>query len=147
MSDDFRKLDLGDKPEDLDPKTPSGWNYLSDGGFVRCIFSTTKIVKMGMGANIRKQPSHTYWYVEQVGDEQFAASRINAKHVPVGNPVPIPLRRLVNEFTPQLAYYEEMVLPALDELDDILNQGDEYREDGRLYSSEMEYERTCSIEE
>lgn len=147
MSDDISKLDLGEGPEASDPKTPSGWNYLSDGGVIRCAFSTTQVVKMGMGANARKHKGHILWYVEQVGDELFEARRINNKNVPAGNPETIPLHKLVNEFTPQLAYFEDKVLPAMDALEDILDQGDEYREDGRLYSAEMEYERACSIEE
>ena len=147
MGDDFRKLDLGDRPENPDSKPPSGWDYLSHGGFVRCAFSTPKTVEKSSKINLQKHENLVYWYIEQVGEELFEASRINKKYIPAGNPEPIPLHQLVNEFTPQLAYYEKMVLPALEELNDILNQGDEYREDGRLYSAEMEYERACTIEE
>jgi len=147
MSDDFRELDLGDTPEELDSKTPSGWKYLSDGGLIRCAFSTTNSVKMGMGASMRKHENSVVWFVEQIDDEQFEVRKINTKYVPAGDAEVIPLHRLVNEFTPQLAYYEEMVLPAMEELEDKLNQGDDYREDGRLYSAEMEYENARGIEE
>lgn len=147
MSDDTRKLDLGETPGIDTTKAPSGWDFLSDGGVIRCAFSTTSVVKMGVGVNARKHRGKIFWFVEQIDDELFEARRVNAKHVPAGNAEEIPLHRLVNEFTPQLAYFEEKVLPAMETLEDILDQGDEYREDGRLYSAEMEYEHARRIEE
>jgi len=147
MSDDFRKLDLGDKPDEGDSKTPSGWKYLAEGGFIRCVFSTTKSVKMGVGANARKHENQVTWFVEQIDSEHFEVRLINTKHVPSGDAEVIPLHTLVNDYTPQLAYYEDKVLPAMEALEDVLNQGDDYREDGRLYSAEMEYENARGIEE
>jgi tetratricopeptide (TPR) repeat protein len=147
MNDEFRELDLGDAPEVSDSKIPSGWDYLSDGGLIRCVFSAAQVVKMGMGANAHKHESLVYWFIEQIDSELFEARRINSKHVPAGDSETIPLHKLVNEFTPQIAYYEDNVLPALEGLADILDQGDEEREDGRLYSAEMEYERARGIEE
>jgi len=114
---------------------------------VRCAFSTTKNVKMGMGVNSRTHESIIYWFVEQVGEETYLGRKLNTRNVPEGDSEPIPKHRLINEFTPQLAYYEEVVAPAMEELEEILEQGDEFREDGRLYSAEMEYGRALSVEE
>lgn len=147
MSDDPHKLDLGDTPEKDSAKTISGWEYLTEGGVIRCVFSTSRVVKMGMGANARRHQSVTYWYVEQDGEERFEARRINEKNVPSGDAEVVPLHRLINEFTPELSYYEDVVLPAMLELEEILDQGDEYREGGELYSAEMEYDRALTIEE
>lgn len=147
MNDRNRELDLGDEPEEINAEASSSWKYLSGGGHIRCVFSTTKTVKMGMGANSRKHLSRVYWFVEQVGDGLFEIRQINTKNVPAGDAQVIPMHKLVNEFTPQLAYYEDVVLPAMEELEEILEQGDDYREDGRLYSAEMEYDRALNIEE
>ncbi len=147
MGEDFRTLDLGDKPEIEESKTISGWDYLSDGGDIRCVFSTTKVVKMGMGANSRKHASRVYWFVEQTGKEQFEARKINTKNVPSGDIVPVPIHKLVNDYTPELSFYEETVLPAMEELEEILDDGDEFRDEGRLYSAEKEYDRALTIEE
>ncbi len=146
MSDDFRKLDQGDEPEDLSISSPYGWEYLSDGGQIRCVFSTTKTIKMGTGADARKHESMIYWFVEQLSEERFEARIINIKCVPEGNAELIPLHTLIKDYKPELAFYEDSVLPAMEDLDEILDQGDEYREDGELYSAEMEYERACTIE-
>jgi tetratricopeptide (TPR) repeat protein len=145
MSDEHHKLDLGDKPEKM--AAPSGWDYLSDGGCIRCVFSTAKRVKMGMSANTGKQDVRVLWFVEQVAPEKFEARRINAHNVPAGESEFIPMHKLVNEFTPQIAFYEEDVLPAMLALEDKLDQGDDLRQEGKLYSAEMEYGDALKMDE
>lgn len=147
MNEDIHELDLGDEPEETGTSKVSGWEYLSDGGMIRCVFSSSKTVKMGMGANARKHESLIYWFVEQIDAESFEIRKINTKNVPSGDAEVISIGQLVNDFKPQLAYYEDVVLPAMEDLEDILDQGDEYREDNRLYCAEMEYGKALAIEE
>ncbi|MBU4191208.1 MAG: tetratricopeptide repeat protein [Pseudodesulfovibrio sp.] len=128
-------------------KTVSGWDFLPGDGAIRCVFSSTSIVKLGQSAMAQRHESTLYWYVEQVEDDLFEARKINAKNVPAGNAEAISLRRLLNEFTPRLAYYEDVVLPAMKDLEKILDQGDRERAHGRLYSAEMQYARARTIEE
>jgi len=145
MSDELHRLDLGDKPEKV--SVPSGWDYLSDGGFIRCAFSTAKKVRMGMSANTGKRDVQVLWFVEQVAPEKFEARRLNPHNVPAGEPEFIPMHKLVNEFTPQIVYYEEDVLPAMLALEDKLDQGDDLRQEGKLYSAEMEYGDALKMDE
>lgn len=147
MSSTMKKNNLDNKADGGKFTLPSGWDYLTDGGVIQCVFSSATKVKMGMGASSSVHEGEIFWYVEQVDGEVFEARRINTKHVPVGNAKTITLQKLVNEFSPQLAYFEDIVLPAMNALEDILDQGDEFREEGRLYSAEVEYERVCIIEE
>ncbi len=147
MGSGTRDLDLGDTPEGRTPKTVSGWDYLSDGGLVRCVFSTTRKTKVGIGSSARTRETRVLWFVEQIGAEQFEVRKINPGNVPAGNAEILPLHRLVNDFTPELTYYEDVVLPAMRVLEETLDQGDEYREEGRLYSAEMEYGKALDIEE
>ena len=147
MGSGKRELDLGDAPQGREPTAVSGWDYLSRGGQVRCVFSTIRKTKIGMGSSARTRTTRVLWFVEQTGEESFEARKINPHNVPAGNADIIPLHRLVNDFTPELAHFEDVVLPAMLELEDILDQGDEYREEGRLYSAEMEYGKALSIEE
>jgi len=135
MSNDFRTLDLGDEPEDINTPSASEWSF-GEGNLVRCTFSTNKIVKMGMGANARKHESRIYWFIEQIDHDLFEARKINKKNVPSGDAETVTMQKLVNDFTPQLSYYEDVILPAMEELEDIIEQGDEYREDGRFYSGD-----------
>lgn len=141
-----RKLDLGDTPEETTSGVLSGWDYLSRGGAVRCVFSTARKVKMGMGASRRIHESKNYWFIEQVDGETFEARKINNRNVPAGQSETIPLHTLLKRFAPELAYYEKQVLPAMEGLEKILKNGDGMREGGRLYSAEMEYGRALEIE-
>lgn len=142
-----RELDLGDSPQARECKGVSGWDYLSGDGLVRCVFSTTRKTKMGIGSSSRTRLTKVLWFVEQMGPEQFEARKINSRNVPAGNAEVVPLHKLINTFTPELALYEDVVLPAMRELEEILDQGDDYRDEGRFYSAEMEYGKALDIEE
>ena len=87
-----------------------------------CVFSTIRKTKIGMGSSARTRTTRVLWFVEQTGEESFEARKINPRNVPAGNAEIIPLHRLVNDFTPELAYFEDVVLPAMLELEDILDQ-------------------------
>ncbi|QJB55465.1 tetratricopeptide repeat protein [Pseudodesulfovibrio sp. zrk46] len=146
MTEERRKLDLGDEPEETTPQV-SGYDFLCGSGELRCAFSTSRTIKMGMGANARKHESVIYWYVEQTENGEYEGRKLNKRNVPEGDAETLLLHTLVNDFTPQLTYYEEVVLPAMEALEDILDKADEHREDGRHYSAEMEYDRALAIEE
>lgn len=146
MSDDFFGLELptaADEGVDI----PSGWKYLSREGRIKCAFSSTKPVKMGLGVNQRTHQSQNYWFVEQVDKNRFEGRTLNDRHVPTGDAEPIELQDLVANYTPELAYLEELVLPAMLELEKTLDRGDEHRERGRLERATEEYERARGIEE
>jgi len=141
------KHDSGSEPG-LDALiSESGFEFLADGGLIRCAFSTVKAIRVGVGSSSRKHVSQIYWYVEQIDDNMFEMRRINDKNVPAGDVTVISLNRLLDEYTPELAYYEEVVLPALESLEETVGQGDAFRKEGRLYSAELEYGRVLEIEE
>lgn len=99
--------------DDSKSRPPSGWKYLSRGGHVRCAFSSTRSIRVGMGVNVRTHDSQSFWFVEQTGPEEFVGRLINDRHVPAGEPEPITLLELINRFVPEPHYYEELVLPAM----------------------------------
>ena len=149
MSDDFFGLELPTAADDGDKasQTPSGWRYLSRGGHIRCAFSTTNAVQTGAGMNRRTRQSQNFWFVEQVDRGVFEGRMLNDRHVPTGDAETIDLQELVDSYRPELAYYEELVLPAMIELEKTLDRGDEHRERGRLDRAHAEYERARAIEE
>lgn len=93
--------------------TPSGWDYLERGGAMRCVFSTTKTVRMGMGSSSRTHDSQNFWFVTQVAKELFEGRMLSDRHLPTGATEEITIHELVSDYTPELAYYEELVLPAM----------------------------------
>jgi len=93
--------------------SPSGWDYLERGRSVRCVFSTTKKVRMGMGASSRAHDSRNFWFVSQVTGVLFEGRMLSDRHVPTGATEEITIQELVSEYTPEVAYYEKSVLPAM----------------------------------
>lgn len=146
MNDDFFGLELPTAADDGD-KAPSGWRYLSRGGRVKCAFSTTEAVQMGAGVNRRTRKSRNFWFVEQVDRGVFERRMLNDRHVPAGDAGTLDLQDLVDGYRPELAYYEELVLPAMIELEKTLDRGDEHRGRGRLERARAEYEQARAIEE
>lgn len=145
MNDDMKKNEYKDKAPENEA-IDLGWDLLDDGE-IRCVFSTEKKVKMGMGASATTRVNRVYWFVEQIDPDHFEIRQINRSKVPAGDPEIVTKERLVDFYTPELSYYEEVVLPAIEELEDILDTADAHREGGRLYSAEGEYGQALSIEE
>lgn len=140
--DDF-KLDLGDAPKSNG--TVSGWDYLTEDGIIKCVFSLKADSDAGNSSNDTSE-DRQYWYAHQTGPERIELRQINDNDLPDGEPVSIPLHKLINEYTPHFGYYETMVLPAMKELAKTLERGDALREEGRLYSAEMEYGSALKLE-
>ncbi|OIQ49339.1 Tetratricopeptide repeat protein [Pseudodesulfovibrio hydrargyri] len=110
MNDDFFALHLDNGEESL--AGPSGRVFMA-GGLVRCVFSAATPVKMGMGANSRTHESLTFRFVEQTGKDDFVSRLLGDRHLPIGEAELISLDDLVAEYSPELAYYEEHVIPAM----------------------------------
>jgi tetratricopeptide (TPR) repeat protein len=83
------------------------------GGLVRCVFSAATPVKMGMGVNSRTHESLTFRFVEQTGEADFTSRLLSDRHLPIGEAELITLDDLVEVYLPELAYFEEQVVPAM----------------------------------
>jgi tetratricopeptide (TPR) repeat protein len=119
----------------------------SESGAVRCVFSTLDAMKVGTGTTTRKHLSKIYWYVEEVAEERFSVRRINAHHVPSGDAEVISLNSLVDDYTPEVEFFEGNTIPAMELLEEYLNEGTEQREQGRLYSAQDSFSRALGMEE
>lgn len=120
---------------------------LSEDGAVRCVFSTMQMLKLGTGSTTRKHISKQYWYIEELGDNMFSARRINSNHVPSGDARKIHLKELMKKYNPEIEFFEEKTIPAMDQLEDHLDDGDMHREDGKLYSAERCYNSALGMDE
>lgn len=110
MKDEFFALHLD---TDEEPASgPSGRACMA-GGMVRCVFSAVTPVKMGMGSNSRTHESLTFRFVEQTGEEDFASRLLSDRHLPMGETELISLDDLIEGYSPELAYFEEHVVPAM----------------------------------
>ena len=112
MNDDFFALHLDSGVGETASPGPSGRAYMA-GGLVRCVFSALTPVKMGMGVNSRTHESLAFRFVEQTGEDDFASYLLSDRHLPVGEAELITLDDLVESHSPELAYFEELVIPAM----------------------------------
>ncbi|EGB14899.1 hypothetical protein DND132_1693 [Pseudodesulfovibrio mercurii] len=112
MQDEFFALHLDAGDGDAASVCPFGRDFMADGR-VRCVFSALTPVKMGMGASSRTHESLTFRFVEQTGEDDFASRLLSDRHLPIGEAELITLDELVEDYTPELAYFEEQVVPAL----------------------------------
>jgi tetratricopeptide (TPR) repeat protein len=110
MKDEFFALHLDNGEESL--AGPSGRVFMA-GGLVRCVFSAATPVKMGMGVNSRTHESLTFRFVEQTGEADFTSRLLSDRHLPIGEAELITLDDLVEVYLPELAYFEEQVVPAM----------------------------------
>lgn len=117
------------------------------GGEVQCVFSSQEMVKVGTGTTTRRHITKLYWYVESVGHEEFSARQINSNHVPAGEEKRVGLTELLENYLPEIAFWEEDVIPAMQELATLLEDGEADREDGKLYSAERSFQKALTIEE
>lgn len=112
MNDDFFALHLDNGDGGPASPGPSGRAYMA-GGLVRCVFSAAAPVKMGMGASRRTRESLVFRFVEQTGEDDFASRPLGDGLLPAGEAALISLDDLVEDYAPELAYFEEQAVPAL----------------------------------
>lgn len=130
---------------DIDPGFLEG--TISEEGAVRCVFSTLEKIKVGTGTTTRRHLSKIYWYVEEIGNQRFSTRRLNANHVPIGEDKIIDVKTLMQKYTPEVEFFEDNTLPAMEQLEDHLEEGEQFREEGAYYSAEGSFNKALAIEE
>ena len=96
-------------------------------GGLRCAFSDKKTIKIGTGGTTRKQTVNVYWYVEQLGADQFGLWMLNASYVPTGQRRTVSKTQLLEDYHPELEFYNRNVFPRVVEMADAVRRGDEHR--------------------
>lgn len=120
---------------------------LSQDGPVRCVFSSDEQVKVGTGTTTRSHVSKLLWFVEELGNGKFSVRKINPHHVPSGEDRVIGLEELAEKYVPEVEFYEEYTLPAMELLEDYLDEGEAQREEGKLYSAEGQFDKALGLDE
>jgi len=118
-----------------------------DDGVVRCVFSSSEKAKIGAGVTARTTVSKTFWYAEQVEGEGFRMREINSNHVPFGEEAVLSLKELLDDFLPEIEYWERKTLPAMEQLESYLEEGEIDLEDGKYSSAEESFGKALELEE
>lgn len=136
---DSREMDL-----DLDDDNALP---LSCSGGIRCVFSFEEDMTVGTGTTKRKHSSKIYVFVEELSTDEYTLQRLNAQNVPSGELSTISRDELAEKYTPEIEKLENEVIPAMEQLEEHLDDGDMHRADGKLYSAEGCYNKALAIDE
>lgn len=85
--------------------------------------------------------------VQEIGPNRFEIQEINNKNIPSGPRMNIDRRALTANYTLEIDIWEEKVRPVLEERDSSVNRGENHRNQGELYSAEMEYQQALHVDE
>ncbi|OEU69473.1 MAG: alcohol dehydrogenase [Desulfovibrio sp. S3730MH75] len=88
-----------------------------------------------------------YWLVREIGGDMFELQDINANHVPSGEVKIISSEEFSSDYSLELDYWNEKVRKGMDNLSGTLQRGERHREQGELYSAEMEYAGALEVDE
>jgi len=120
---------------------------VSQNGIVQCVFSTMEKIKVGTGTTTRRHVSKIYWFVEQEDETSFSVRRINNNHVPTGKAKLISLDMLMENYLPEVEFWEMKTIPAVQHLEGVIKQGESDRQEGKYYSAEHHFKKALSIDE
>ena len=96
----------------LDGKSRAGRASKGCVGPVCCIFSTAKSRNPGRGTTLRGHGNVHYWLVRQAGEDGYAVRGVDGDFLPFGEESLISADELLNHYTPEVAVFEERMLPS-----------------------------------
>ncbi|WP_243544153.1 tetratricopeptide repeat protein [Pseudodesulfovibrio tunisiensis] len=132
----------------IDPEEPGGCSGLDNPDEpLRCVFSTTREMKVGTGTTARKQVTKTLWYIIQHGEDEFEVRKVNPHFVPVGDPEYITREDLFAEYVPEVEIHNAKVEPAMIAMRRNLAKGEKNRKDHKPLSAEMEFDKVLDVDE
>lgn len=94
-----------------------------------------------------KKQGKKYWLATRQDGDLFELQELNENNVPFGSALPISADDFASEYVLELNYWQQLVRPAMEGLDHVLERGEAHREQGELYSAEMEYTDALEVDE
>ncbi|MDR1243508.1 MAG: tetratricopeptide repeat protein [Deltaproteobacteria bacterium] len=114
------------------------------------VFSTQEILKVGTGTTTRKSIRKAFWFCAEIDSGERAGSievqPLNANYVPSGPKKAIDRERFLNEFAPEPEFYQSTVFPRMREITKTVARGERHRNNGELYSAEMEFNNALNLD-
>ncbi len=110
-------------------------------------FSSEVRSTAGFGATKTAIRNKMFVFAEQRSDSTVSVTFINQNNVPSGQTREIPLDEFLASYVPEPQFYQETVFPAMRELGKTIAKAERYRENGKLFSSEMEFKNALRVDE
>lgn len=113
---------------------------------IQGVFSSQSLVKVGTGTTQKKTIQKTYWFVQELDDEQVEIQPLNVNYVPSGPKSIIPKDELLDKFSPEPEFYTSTVYPKMREINKTIARADRHRQKGESYSAEFEYGNALKVD-
>ncbi|MBU1611435.1 MAG: hypothetical protein KKC99_06280 [Proteobacteria bacterium] len=89
----------------------------------------------------------TYWFVVKLDEARYQVQPLNAHHLPSGYTKTITAEELLQYYTPEMDYYKENTVPAMDALNEKLTMGRRFFMMGNLSKAEVEFCKAVLMDE
>ncbi|MDC0336566.1 tetratricopeptide repeat protein, partial [Pseudodesulfovibrio sp.] len=83
---------------------------------------------------------------EQLGNGKFSVCPINSQNVPSGEERTITLKQLMEKYVPEVEFFEEKTVPAMELLEEHMDDGDMHRAEGKHYSAEGDFKKALTMD-
>ncbi|WP_022661182.1 tetratricopeptide repeat protein [Paucidesulfovibrio longus] len=111
------------------------------------VFSIRKSMKIGTGATQKRVQQSFNYLVRELEDGNIEIQPLGEDYVPLGNREIIDRERLLADYMPEPALWQEKVLPKMREIQKHLARGDKYRKRGETFTAEYEYNKALRLDE
>ncbi len=118
-----------------------------DPNYVKGVFSTQEIKKIGTGTTTRRTVQKGYWFIESMPDGKLECQPLNSQYVPSGPKRTITMDELIEKYSPEPEFYMSSVFPKMQELQKNIDDGDDHRQKGENFAAECEYSAALDIDE
>ncbi|MEF2143853.1 MAG: tetratricopeptide repeat protein [Desulfovibrionaceae bacterium] len=81
----------------------------------------------------------TYWFVIRLDEERFSVQPLNSSHLPSGVTKTVGKEEFLQYYTPELDYFHNQTVPALESLREKIFQGRRFFDMGRLDQAEKQF--------
>jgi tetratricopeptide (TPR) repeat protein len=106
---------------------------------------------VGTGTTTRKSIHKSFWYCIELdsGDNagKMDVQPLNANYIPSGPKRIIEKETFLNEFSPEPEFYMSTVFPRMREVTKKVARGERHRNNGELFSAEMEFNNALKVDE
>jgi tetratricopeptide (TPR) repeat protein len=114
---------------------------------IKGVFSSQSLKQIGTGTTARKTLQKTYWFAQELDNDEIEIQPLNINYVPSGPKKIILKDDFLNKFAPEPEFYTTTVYPKIRELSRTVARADRHRKRGETYSAEFEYGNALRIDE
>ena len=115
-------------------------------GKISGVFSVQQVRKVGTGTTSRKTIQKSFWFVSELADGTIELQLLNTNFIPAGPKKTLSKDQFLGTYQPEPEFYVTNVLPKIREVNKTVARGDRFRENGELFSAEVEYNGALEID-